>query len=55
MVFLEILGGYLALAAIFYIGMTLTATERIASIPVRAHKWQRARHLSRHGLTRRLR
>jgi hypothetical protein len=55
MVFLEILGGYLALAAIFYIGMTLTATERTEPGLSRPHKWQRVRHLSRQGLTRRLR
>ena len=55
MVFLEILGGYLALAAIFYSVMTVTATERTEPLLSRPHKWQRVRHISRDGLTRRLR
>ena len=52
MVVLEILGVYLALAALFYLGLTAMAVD--VSIPARnaRHKWQRARRMKESALRR---
>ncbi len=52
---LQIVCGYLALAAFFYIGMLMTATERDGPIVSHRHKWQRARRIKDYALLRRIR
>ena len=51
----QIVCAYLALAAFFYIGMLVTATDREMPAFSHKHKWQRARRLKNYALLRRIR
>ena len=51
----QIICGYLALAAFFYIGMLMTATDRDGPTVTPRHKWQRARRIKDYALLRRIR
>lgn len=51
----QIVFGYVALAAFFYIGMLLTATDGDRMAVSHGHKWQRVRRIQDQALLRRVR
>ena len=51
----QIACGYLVVAALFYFGMALTATDREEPAAGRRHKWLRARRIKDYALLRRIR
>jgi hypothetical protein len=52
MMVLEIFSIYLALGALFYLGLTATATDSPGPRPSPAPKWQRARRMKDSALRR---
>ncbi len=52
MVALEIFSIYLALAALFYLGLTAMAVDVSVSSQTARHKWQRARSIKEQALRR---
>ena len=52
MLVLEIFSIYLALAVLFYLGLTVSATDAPGPCPNPAAKWQKARHMKAAALRR---
>lgn len=52
MVILGMIGVYLALAVLFYLGLAAAAADNSVPTPIHRSRWQRARHVKEQALRR---